>query len=69
MLRFRPPDGVPVRALLPDRTVRTLYGVRWEGRSMAAESIHGLALDAGFTSAKREVSSESFYLTFAREVA
>ena len=39
---------IPLQAALPDRTIRTLYGVRWEGRSMSSESIAKLADEIGF---------------------
>jgi len=57
---------VPVRAELPDRTIRTLYGVRWEGHEMSCGAITGLAEEVGFTVAEAEQAGASFVLTLAR---
>jgi ubiquinone/menaquinone biosynthesis C-methylase UbiE len=58
--------AVPVRADLPDRTVRTLYGVQWEGHEMSSDAIAQAAKEAGFSLARAEQAGGSFFLTLVR---
>jgi len=60
---------VPVRAVLPDRAVRTLYGVRWEGRSMSSESVLHIAEEAGFAAVAHEMSDACFHIELTRPAA
>ena len=58
--------AVPVQAELPERTIRTLYGVRWEGHEMSANAIAQAAKEAGFALARAEQAGASFFLTLVR---
>jgi SAM-dependent methyltransferase len=57
---------VPVRAELPHQTIKTGYGVPWEGREMSGDSIARLARDVGFTVAAMAQERETFRLTLTR---
>lgn len=57
---------VPVSVRLPGRIVRTMYGVRWDGRAMSAEGILDLARGAGFAVLTAERSDRSFHLVLER---
>lgn len=59
--------AVPVCAALPTRTIRTLYGVRWEHHEMSAHSLTKTAQRVGFMSKTSEQVGEALYLTFAKE--
>lgn len=56
----------PVRARLPERTIRTLYGVRWEGHEMSSDTIAQAAQEAGFTLGGSKQTRGSFFLEFVR---
>ena len=58
--------AVPVRVKLPDRTIRTLYGVRWEGHEMSPHAIGRIAQEVGFTVVTVEHTGESFFLELVR---
>ena len=64
--RARKTFVVPVRAELPERTIRTLYGVRWGGHEMSTDAIAQAAKEAGFTLARAEQAGASFFLTLVR---
>jgi hypothetical protein len=57
---------VPVRAELPERTIRTLFGVRWEGHEMSSDTIAQAAQEVGFTLVGAEQAGASFFLTLVR---
>lgn len=57
---------VPVRAQLPDRAVKTAYGVPWNGREMSGDSISQMARAVGFTVAAMAQERETFRLTLTR---
>lgn len=57
---------VPVRAKLPGRTVRTLYGVPWKGHTLSNDSIIQVAQEIGFALSNSEETRGSFFLTFTR---
>jgi ubiquinone/menaquinone biosynthesis C-methylase UbiE len=58
---------VPVKAELPDRTIETGYGVRWEGHEMSIEDMTQMAQSAGFIVAEQTNEGEHFRLTLARK--
>ena len=58
---------VPVKTKLPDRTIETGYGVRWDDREMSMDAIAQMAQDAGFIVAEKISRGEHFQLTLARE--
>lgn len=64
--RARKTFVLPVRAVLPDRTIRTFYGVRWEGHEMNSDTITQLAKDAGFALTVARRTDGSFFLELAR---
>jgi len=57
---------VPVRAQLPDRAIKTAYGVPWKDREMSGDSIAQLARDVGFAVAATAQERETFRLTLTR---
>jgi ubiquinone/menaquinone biosynthesis C-methylase UbiE len=65
-LRDRETFVVPVQAKLPDRAIRTLYGVRWDGHEMSPSAITRLAEEAGFAVADARQTRASFALTLPR---
>jgi len=60
---------VPVKAELPDRTIETGYGVRWDDREISVDSIIQIAQDVGFVLGEKIREGEHFQLTLARESA
>ncbi len=58
--------AVPICARLPNRTVRTAYGVPWVGREMSSDGIVQLARDAGFAIAAATRSGQTFHLILTR---
>ncbi|MBU1049666.1 methyltransferase domain-containing protein [Candidatus Bipolaricaulota bacterium] len=54
---------VPVRAELPDRTIQTGYGVRWDGSELSVDAVAQLAQEAGFTVDKITRAGAHFQLT------
>jgi len=57
---------VPVRAQLPDRAIKTAYGVPWKDREMSGDSIAQMARAVGFTVAAVVQERETFHLTLTR---
>jgi len=57
---------VPIKAVLPDRTIETGYGTRWEGREMSCDAIAQMARDAGFAVDAMAQEGETFRLTLTR---
>ncbi len=57
---------VPVKTLLPGRTIRTAYGVPWAGREMSAHGIADLARVAGFSVVSTREHGRTFCLVLAR---
>jgi len=57
---------VPVRAELPDRTIRTAYGVPWKGREMSGDRIAQTAREVGFTVTEIAQEGETFRLVLTR---
>jgi SAM-dependent methyltransferase len=58
---------VPVKAELPDRTIETGYGVRWEGREMSVGDVTQMAQSVGFIVVEEVIEGEHFRLTLARK--
>jgi len=58
---------VPVKIELPDKTIETGYGIRWDEHEMSADSIAQIAKDAGFLVAEKLEEGETFRLTLTRE--
>ena len=57
---------VPVRAELPNRTIRTAYGVPWRDRTMSAASIAALAHNAGFAVVSTPLGGDAFHVVLSR---
>jgi ubiquinone/menaquinone biosynthesis C-methylase UbiE len=57
---------VPVKILLPGRTIRTAYGVPWAGREMSAHGIAELARSAGFSVVSTQEHGRTFCLVLTR---
>ena len=60
---------VPVKAQLPNRTIETGYGVRWDDREMSVDSIIQMTQEVGFTVEDKASEGELFRLTLIRESA
>lgn len=58
---------VPVKVELPDRTIETGYGVRWDGREMSVDAIAQKAQDVGFIVGEKTSEREHFRLTLTRK--
>ena len=58
---------VPVKVELPDRSIETGYGVRWDGREMSMDDICQLAQEHGFGVEEKTSYGEHFHLTLSRE--
>ncbi|MFC2077439.1 class I SAM-dependent methyltransferase [Candidatus Bipolaricaulota bacterium] len=59
---------VPVRAKLPAQTIRTLYGVRWEGHEMSSDTVTQAAQEARLHT-RRRGRDRHLVLPHARSVA
>lgn len=57
---------VPIRAELPDRTIETGYGVRWQGHEISAGDMAQVAQGVAFTVTENVSEGEHFRLTLAR---
>ncbi len=57
---------VPLCARLPHRTIRTAYGVPWEGREMSGDDIARLGRDAGFTVTALTRTGQTFHLVLSK---
>lgn len=57
---------VPVSAKLPGKTIRTAYGVPWDGRAMSADGLLDLARAAGFAAAAARTAGRTFHLVLER---
>lgn len=57
---------VPLCARLPNRTIRTAYGVPWEGREMSGGDIARLGRDAGFTVTTLTRTDQTFQLVLSK---
>ncbi len=58
---------VLIKAELPDRTVETGYGTRWDGKDMSADSIGALATEAGFSVVEQAEEGDCFRLVLTKE--
>jgi len=67
--RARKTFVVPVRVDLPGRTIRTGYGVTWNGREMSAEGIAETAQSVGFVVTTVERSGHTFHISLVRPAA
>ena len=65
-LRAAKTFAVPVRVELPERTIRTIYGVRWEGHEMSSNDIARAAKEAGFSLAEVERTGASLLIRLVR---
>jgi len=59
---------VPVKVELPDKTIETGYGIRWDGHEMSADSVADLAKSAGFTLCGSEEDGETFHLALSKGI-
>ncbi len=58
--------AVPVKAILPRKTVNTAYGVQWAPRTMSCEAVAAEAVSAGFKVKANEITGQTFYLELTR---